>query len=638
MDRNWIMLEFPAILEKLKECAVTQAAKDQIDALAPITVEAVCQSRMAETTAARNMLDACGAPPLAVMDGMSETVTQSEIGAMLTPEQLSGVALFAMSCRRIVAYLLRGAGEHPEIASYAHGLENLDDLQAEIERCVEIDRVRDEASPMLRDLRRKIALHENKIKEKLNQILQSRRQMLADGYVTRRGGHYVLPVLRQYQKQFDGAVIDTSATGATLFMEPRAIATLQEEMAQMEAAEDAETRRILYTMSSLVAEHADRIRRNQKTAVALDFLFAKAKLSAAMKANAVQMGGERSMAIHRGRHPLLDPERCVPLDFVMEPGTRGVVVTGPNTGGKTVTLKTVGLLCLMAQCGLHVPCAEGSTLALFDAYWCDIGDSQNIAQNLSTFSGHITNVIHILNHASRDSLVLLDELGSGTDPAEGMGIAVAVLEELRRRECLFLVTTHYPQVKTYAEKTDTVMSARMAFDQATLAPLYRLEMGKSGESCALQIAERLGMPPHLLARAGHEVYGTPLTAEEARSTMKAPPSRLQRMVERKPENDPAQKFHRGDSVVVLPEREGGIVYRPADENGDVVVQVKGEKRKVKHTRLQLRVAAAELYPPDYDFSILFDTVENRKATRILNKRYDPNVKIVREKEDWEQTK
>ena len=219
-----------------------------------------------------------------------------------------------------------------------------------------------------------------------------------------------------------------------------------------------------------------------------------------------------------------------------------------------------------------------------------------------------------------------------------MGIAVAVLEELRRRECLFLVTTHYPQVKTYAEKTDTVMSARMAFDQATLAPLYRLEMGKSGESCALQIAERLGMPPHLLARAGHEVYGTPLTAEEARSTMKVPPSRLQRMVERKPENDPAQKFHRGDSVVVLPEREGGIVYRPADENGDVVVQVKGEKRKVKHTRLQLRVAAAELYPPDYDFSILFDTVENRKSTRILNKRYDPNVKIVREKEDWEQTK
>jgi dsDNA-specific endonuclease/ATPase MutS2 len=283
----------------------------------------------------------------------------------------------------------------------------------------------------------------------------------------------------------------------------------------------------------------------------------------------------------------------------------------------------------MAQCGLHIPCEEGSYIAMQDNYWCDIGDSQNISQNLSTFSGHMTNIIHILENASNDSLVLLDELGSGTDPAEGMGIAVAVLEELRQRNCMFLVTTHYAQVKTYAEQSGGVESARMAFDRENLRPLYKLEMGMSGESCALHIAKRLGLAPHLLERAHHEVYGSKMNDETAKqTTMKAPKSNLIRTKIEKAITDLSEKFSMGDSVTVLTTGETGIVYRPANEQGDVIVQIKGIKQAVKHNRIKLKVSVSELYPPDYDFSIVFDTAENRKARHKMGKKHDPSVSIV----------
>ena len=634
MNSDFESLEFTSILSMLKECAVSDDARLVLDGLTPYLHETVCKQKMAETTSARRVLDALGAPPLGMMKGLTEALALSEMGAMLTPAQLTDVALFCAACKRVTAYLKRCATQDPVLASYAEGYSQMPDLQANIESCVSEDRVYDEASPMLRDLRRKKNTLETKIKEKLNQILQSRKQYLADGYITSRNGHYVLPVQRRFQSQFGGTVIDASGTGATVFMEPSAITAYQSEMTQLIVGEDAEERRILYTLSAQVAQYADDIRRSMKTMTALDVLFAKAKLSAAMRANPVDIGGERRLAILKGRHPLLNPETCVPLDFVLDQGNRGVIITGPNTGGKTVAMKTVGLLTLMAQCGLHIPCAENSYIAMQDACWCDIGDSQNISQNLSTFSGHITNVIHILASASRDSLVLMDELGSGTDPAEGMGIAVAVLEELRQRGCMFLVTTHYPQVKTYAETAEHVQSARMAFDPSTLAPLYRLEMGKSGESCALLIAQRLGLAPHLLARAHREVYGADKAfGSDTGKALPPPKSRLIRPAPEKEIDNPARKFTMGDSVIVLPERETGIVYRPADETGDVIVQVKGVKRVVKHTRLLLQVSASELYPPDYDFSVVFDTVENRKANRVLGKRYDPSVAIVREQGD-----
>ncbi len=305
----------------------------------------------------------------------------------------------------------------------------------------------------------------------------------------------------------------------------------------------------------------------------------------------------------------------------------GIAVTGPNTGGKTVCLKTVGLLTLMAQSGLHIPCGEGTVIGMMDTVLCGIGDSQSICQNLSTFSGHMTNVIRILQSCSRDSLVLLDELGSGTDPLEGSGLAAAILEELVRRSCFFLVTTHDPQIKQWAEQTQGVVSARMAFDRESLMPLYRLELGMSGESCAIEIARRLGMDEGLLIRARQAASHLPETkAAPVPRPMRIPASRLKRRETR--EEGTFNRFRMGDSVALLPERKTAIVFQPADEEGNVIIQLQGKKITVRHNRLQLLVPADHLYPPDYDFSIIFDTVANRKAAHTISRKHDPDAVVV----------
>lgn len=632
MNNHHIALEFNVIIDKLQEHALSQKAKEALANLSPYLNEDSCVRKMAETTSARNLLDTTGTPPLSVMENLDEIIILAQAGSMLMPEQLRRVSGFAQSCKHLAAYLAKGECTGEAVAVYGKSIENLNDLRAEIELCVDYDTLRDDASPALRNIRRKQEHVESQIKEKLDHILKSRRQYLADGYIAVRQGHYVLPVQRKFQAQFGGTAIEVSGKGSTVFMEPTAISKFQAQRAELSIEQDAEERRILYTLSALVVEYASLLRRNMEAMEVLDVLFAKAKLSAAMKAMPVEIGGARRLDIRQGRHPLLPADECVALDFAMDEHTSGVIITGPNTGGKTVAVKTVGLLSLMAQCGLHIPCGANSYVAMQDSYWCDIGDSQNISQNLSTFSGHMTNVIHILKHANRDSLVLLDELGSGTDPAEGMGIAVAVLEELRQRGCMFLVTTHYAQVKTYAEQSQGVQSARMAFDRENLRPLYQLEMGMSGESCALHIAQRLGLAPHLLDRAHREVYGSETKKTPKYPAIKAPKSRLERIQAEKPVADLSAKFSMGDSVTVLQTNEIGIVYRPANELGDVIVQVKGTKQTLKHNRLKLNVPASQLYPPDYDFSIIFDSVEHRKARHHMGRKHDPTLSITYEED------
>ena len=384
----------------------------------------------------------------------------------------------------------------------------------------------------------------------------------------------------------------------------------------------------------MVGENREIFEADKQMAEKLDFLFAKGKLSADMEAREPEISTERKIVITEGRHPLMNRETCVPLNFELGGRGTGVVITGPNTGGKTVSLKTVGLFCLMAQCGLHVPCKSAS-LCMNNQVLCDIGDGQNISENLSTFSAHITNVLDILKKADRESLVLMDELGSGTDPAEGMGIAVSILEELKYSGCLFLVTTHYPEVKEYARQTEGVENARMAFDKETLKPLYRLEQGEAGDSCAFFIAEKLGMPEKMLIRARNAAYGIQEGAEgfgtdslKTRSFQPAGGPRIRRIkVSSGIQKELSEKFSTGDSVMVYPEKKLGIVVKPVNDKGMVLVQIKEEKVWLNHKRVKLKVAASELYPEDYDFSILFDTVENRKARHQMEKRHQEGLEI-----------
>lgn len=629
MQKHWKTIEFDRILSLLADFALSESAKEKALALSPLLKEAECKARMAETTGARIIIDGMGTPPVSPMTDIAQTLQLVSLGSLLTPEQLSAVAVFITTCRRMQSYLKKAEAMERMVAYYGQSLIDLSLLHDEIERCIRVDRVDDHASGELRDIRHRMDAVRDAVKGKLESMLRSHKEWFSEGFIVTRGERFALPVKKQYRHQVSGAVLDTSSTGQTVFIEPTQARKLTDELADLQIAEENEVRRILYMLTAEVEDHLQELRQNVRTMETLDFLFAKAKLSAAMEAIEPEITTERRIVIHGGRHPLLDPAKCVPLEFTIgENGITGVIITGPNTGGKTVSLKTVGLLSLMAQSGLHVPAQAGSVFSMHANVLCDIGDGQSITENLSTFSAHMTNIVGILAETTHESLVLLDELGSGTDPAEGMGLAVAILEELRMIGCLLVATSHYPEIKEYAARTAGLTNARMAFDRETLSPLYQLQMGEAGESCALYIAQRLGFSQHILSRAREAAYAAgkqntssalPSWESEPAGKRKKAPSRIQKHEKRPDTPRHCDQFRRGDSVRIFPQKEIGIVYQTADDMGNLGVQVKGKKMRVNHRNIKLLVSATELYPDDYDFSIVFDTVANRKARNKLDR-------------------
>jgi len=632
---HFTTLEFNEILTLLSNYALSPTAKARCLALTPAENIAEAQQRANETTQAKKVMEQTGSPPLAMMSELQKIIGLVTAEAMLTPEQIGHVGSFIMSCRRMKDYLKRAETTGTDIAFYGNAMIDLSDLEAELTRCLRGDQLDDKASPRLYDLRRSIERKGEQIKGRIESILQKNKKYCADGFVSMRGGRYTLPVKKEYRNKIDGILVELSNTGSTCFIEPNAIRKLQDELSVLQIEEDNEVRVILYTLTALIYDDMASIKTNIEAMETLDFLFAKAKLSLDMKGSPIRLTETREIRLLSARHPLIKEDQAVPLDFALGDGISGLIITGPNTGGKTVAIKTVGLLSLMAQSGLHVPADERSSVCIFDAVLCDIGDGQSISENLSTFSSHMTNIIDILEKASPQSLVLLDELGSGTDPAEGMGIAMAVLEELLKGGGLFTVTTHYPEIKDFAANTTGLINARMAFDKESLLPLYRLEIGEAGESCALHIAERLGMPTHILSRARAITYSGSTPAASApppaeNIIIPVKPLDIEDAAPEAPAELPrSQRFTIGDSVMIYPQKDIGIVYARANEKGEVGVQVKGKKRLVVHKRLKLKVAAAELYPDDYDFSIVFDSVENRKAKHLMGRKHvDGNVVMV----------
>ncbi len=636
---NLITLEFNIILEKLAENTLSENAKTRCHALQPSLNETEVLRWMYETTQSRKMIEQIGTPPLSAMTDLSKLIALIDVEAMLMPEQIEYVLTFLISCRRMKEYLRKAELTGQNIALYGRSIYELQELETEIKRCIANGVVADKASSLLDSIRRQIIVTGDQIKEKLDGLLRKNKTWFSESFVAVRNGRYTLPVKREYRNNVSGSVIEMSNKGGTCFIEPASVEKLQTKLNELQVEEDSELRRILYHLTAQISENLKAIKLNMEAMETLDFLFAKGKLSVSMKASPVAINSERKICMRGARHPLLNPNAAVPLDFEIGNGNRGVVITGPNTGGKTVALKTVGLLSIMAQSGLHVPADSDSSFCMHNMIVCDIGDGQSITENLSTFSSHMTNVIAILNQINDESLVLLDELGSGTDPAEGMGIAIGVLDALCEKSCLFVVTTHYPEVKEYAVNTSGLVNARMAFDKNSLMPLYRLELGQAGESCALFIAERLGMPFKVLKRAHAAAYGEKdnnFIFEENVSTYEKTivPPKINKLKESKSETkEGGIEFNIGDSVFVYPQKEIGIVYDSANEMGEVGVQVKGEKSLINHKRIKLNVPASELYPEDYDFSIIFDSVDNRKARHIMGKRHqEGNVIIVKEGE------
>ncbi len=622
-------IEFDKIKERWMSLAVTDHAKEMIAKVSCYLEESELRKQLKDTTNSKILLEKLGAPPLQNVAETKEILTIAEKGDCLTPYQLERVEKVLVAVMRLKDYLAKGKQYENPLAYYEENLDAAKALREEISRQIRNGIVDDYASKELRQLRADMLRCEEQMKQKAEQILRANKECMADNYCTARNGRICVPVKKEYKFKISGSVIDKSATGSTFFIEPVSVAKYYEELQLLQISEENEVYRILYTLTAMVAESIPLMNENIELMEKLDFIFSKGKLSIDLDAVAPAINTERRIILKDARHPLMDRALNIPLQFEIGSQARGIIITGPNTGGKTVAIKTVMLSCIMAQCGLHVACKEAD-ICMNSSYLCDIGDGQDITENLSTFSAHIKNVLEVLREVHRDSLVIMDEMGSGTDPTEGMGIAIAILEELRKSGCLFLVTTHYPEVKDYADKTEDIINARMTFDKETLKPTYQMVIGEAGESCAFYIADRLGMPNEMLKTAVRAAYGEAAVKDyqfhkEENALQKEAGHKLVKVKKTIPRTKLDTKYHLGDSVMVFPDKKIGIVCEPVNEKGVLRVQLQDKKIWINHKRVKLHVAAAQLYPADYDFSILFETVENRKIKHDMARKYTEEV-------------
>ncbi len=622
-------IEFDVIKEQWKKLAVTDQAKEMITEVTCYLAESDLRKQLRDTTNSKILLEKLGTPPLQNVAEAKEILIIAGKGDCLTPYQLERVEKVLVAVMRLKDYLGRGKQYENSLAYYEENLDAAETLREEISRQIRNGVVEDYASKELRQIRTDIIRCEEQMKQKAEQLMRANKECMADSYCTTRNGRICVPVKKEYKFKISGSVIDKSATGNTFFIEPVSVAKYYEELQMLRISEENEVYRILYTLTAMVAEAIPQMNENIRVMEKLDFIFSKGKLSMDMDAVEPDINTERRIILKDARHPLMDRVINVPLQFEIGRQARGIIITGPNTGGKTVAIKTVMLSCIMAQCGLHVACREAD-ICMNSSYLCDIGDGQNIAENLSTFSAHIKNVLEVLREVSRDSLVIMDEMGSGTDPTEGMGIAVAILEQLRKSNCLFLVTTHYPEVKEYADTTQDIINARMTFDKETLKPTYQMVIGEAGESCAFYIADRLGMPNEMLKTAVKAAYGEAAVRdyrfrEEENSVRNQSANKIIKVKKAAPKTDLGAKYRLGDSVMVFPDKKIGIVCEPVNEKGVLRVQLPDKKIWINHKRVKLQVAAEELYPADYDFSIIFETVENRKLKHTMERKYTEEV-------------
>jgi len=634
------ILEFNKVIEEIKKYALTEKAQQRIAALQPSRDFDIINIWMTETTEAAAMLAVNASVPLISMEGMEASIIKAEKAMVLTPQELSSCQNLLEGVKRVRKYMDSMQSIGPGIAAYAWSTYALEGLGEEIQRCIVNGQVDDRATPALARIRKRILVVEDRIKQKLNEIIRSAayKGMLQDPIVSSRSGRYVVPVRRQEMKNFPGQVLDMSSTGATVFMEPAVITGLQAELNLLQMEERNEVYRILAELSGQVGEHRQELSINVEAMVHYDFVFAKAKYSRSMDMRAVRLNDSNNIRIRQGRHPLLG-QTAVPLDFNIGQDYRALVITGPNTGGKTVALKTVGLLTLMVQCGLHVPVADGSEFAVFSDILADIGDGQSIEQSLSTFSSHVKNIQMIIKTCDSSTLVIMDELGAGTDPAEGRGFAIAVLEEIFNRGAAIVATTHFGEIKEYALNTPGFENGCMAFDIKSLRPLYQLHIGNWGDSNAFLIALRLGMDRHIIERAHEITYGARINYEANQDQYVdsiVDPKDLQlqledkrRMEERcqaKEKRERSQRYVKkelkvGDCVYISTMQRTGIVCEEQNGRGDLVVMVMDKKYVINNKRLTLQVDRKDLYPENYDMDIVFETKENRKKRKMMSKRH-----------------
>lgn len=530
-EKSMRTLELPRVLELLAQKAVSQAAKERSLRLRPAVEQQEAVRLLEQTSAAKARLGVHGSAPFSGVKDVASALHRADQGGMLNTRELLDIAALLAASRRVADYG-QTRQDTPDVldALFAslHTNRHLEDMIHGV--IMDEETIADTASPTLAEIRRKMRAAASKGRQILQRMIASPSyaKILQEALITQRDGRFVVPVKAEHRAEMPGLIHDVSSSGATLFIEPMGVVQANNECRELQAREEKEIERILMTLSAACADARSHILSDYEVLVQLDLIFARAQLSYDMNASCPQLRARGGVVLRHARHPLLDRAKAVPISLSLGEQFDTLVITGPNTGGKTVTLKTLGLLCLMAQCGLHIPADDGSAVRLFHRVLADIGDEQSIEQSLSTFSAHMSNIVAILSQADEDSLLLFDELGAGTDPVEGAALAIAIIQHARVGRSLIAATTHYAELKTFAMTTAGVENASCEFDVQTLRPTYRLLIGVPGKSNAFAIARRLGMAEEVLEDARHQIGANDLRFEDVLSQLEEKRQRLEK--------------------------------------------------------------------------------------------------------------
>ncbi|EJQ29055.1 endonuclease MutS2 [Bacillus cereus] len=607
-------LQYNELKDRVKSYCVSGLGKELLNKLEPSTSIKVVRNRLNETTEARAILDAEGHVPFFGISNIASTIQKLEKGMILDPEELVSVSDFLRGCRKIKKFMLDKEFFAPVLASYANSMTEYKSIEEEINFSIKGNSIDAAASKELKRIRNNIDSVDGKIKERLTKFLNSsaNKKFIQEFFISKKDDRYTIPIKSSYKNQVAGSIIEASAKGSTVFIEPHTVTKLNAELAGLKAEEAVEEYQILATLSGMVLENIYSIKINMELISQYDMVFAKAKFSKSIDGIEPKLNDHGYIHLVNCKHPLLTGQ-VVPLNFKIGQEYRSLIITGPNAGGKTIVLKTIGLLTLATMSGLHIAGDKGTEIAIFENVFVDIGDNQSIENALSTFSSHMKNLSEIMRMSNNNTLLLFDEIGSGTEPNEGAALAISILEELYLTGCITVASTHYGEIKRFSEMHDDFMNAAMQFNSETLEPLYKLVIGKSGESNALWIANKMSVKEHVLKRA-KEYMGNKEYALEKVNESKI---RKPKFVQEKREFHYEYKI--GDRVNLLDYDDFGIIYKEKDNFYNVVVYYNGEFVEVNVKRITLEVAAKELYPEGYDLNTLFVDYKERKMQHDIER-------------------
>ena len=609
-------LELNKVKKLIKIHCVSSLGKNLIDKLEPSGNYTVVKRRLDENKEARKVLKNSNHIPLEGLFNANPVIEKVEKGMIIEPVELVACEDFLRGCRKIKNFMIDKEFYSPTLSSYALNITECENVEEEIKFSIKNNKVYSDASKELKKIRRNIDICEGRIREKLNKFLTSstNKKYIQEFIISKRDDRFVVPIKSSFKNEVEGAILDTSSKGSTVFVEPASISKYSLELITLKSEEAIEEYKILSYLTELIYDKIREIKLNMEIVSEYDMVFAKAKFSENNKCITPKINNHGYTKIIKGKHPILKGN-VIPLDFEIGKTYRSLIITGPNAGGKTVTLKTVGILTLMTQCGFDILADENTEISIFEKIFVDIGDNQSIENALSTFSSHIKNISNIMREANKNTLVLFDEIGSGTDPNEGASLAIALLEEFYQMGCITIASTHYEEIKRFANKHPHFENAGMMFDKETLEPLYKLTIGKSEDSNALYISKKMGIKDKVLQKAksymNNKNYDFTLInenkisqpyIEEEKSSLIAFPD-----------------FEVGDKVELLDFKDFAIVYKPMDKFNNVEVFYKNELISINARRLKLQFKAKDLYPEGYDLNSLFVTFEKRKLEKDIER-------------------